>query len=151
MPRTITIRQFYGGLVGAAFWISGAIWYLYLWPRSLRRRIDSGEIDAFDGFAKLRKAPLFGYMLLLIALADLIGTLNYIRLFPDWIYLPLLPVVIIPMFFMVRALLRENRDNKTMNRSNQSMKPTPLGETSSACLPRHPAVAYLCLVRPHRT
>jgi hypothetical protein len=31
---------------------------------------------------------------------------------------------------------------------NQSMKPTPHSEISSACLPRHPAVAYLYLVRP---
>ena len=75
----------------------------------LRRRIDSGEIDAFDGVSKLRKAPLIGYMLLLVAIADLIGTLNYIGVFPDWIYLPLLAAIIIGMFFVVRALLRESR------------------------------------------
>lgn len=109
MPRTINIGQFYGGLVGAAFWILGAIWYLYISPRLLRRRIDTGEIDAFDGMAKLRKAPLIGYMLLLVAIADLIGTLNYIGVFPDWIYLALLPAVLIGMFFVVRALLRESR------------------------------------------
>jgi hypothetical protein len=34
--------------------------------------------------------------------------------------------------------------------SNQSMKPTAHCETTSACLPRHPAVAYLHLVRSHR-
>src|SRR5438876_7965634 len=32
--------------------------------------------------------------------------------------------------------------------SNQSMKPTAPFRKSSACLPRHPAVAYLLLVRP---
>jgi len=32
-------------------------------------------------------------------------------------------------------------------RPNQSMKPRPHGETSSVCLPRDPAVAYLFLVR----
>lgn len=31
--------------------------------------------------------------------------------------------------------------------SNQSMKPTPHLETNSARLPRHPAMAYLFLVR----
>jgi hypothetical protein len=109
MPRTINIAQFYGGLIGAAFWMFGATWYLYIWPRSLRRRIDSGRIDALDGLGKLRKAPLFGYMLLLVAIADLIGTLNYIGVFPDWIYLPLLAAIVIGMFFVVRAVLREIR------------------------------------------
>src|SRR6266481_1639158 len=78
MPRTINIGQFYGGLIGAAFWLLVAIWYLYVWPRSLRRRIDRGDIDAFDGLAKLRKAPLIGYFLLLIATADAVGTLDYV-------------------------------------------------------------------------
>src|SRR5438876_43814 len=32
--------------------------------------------------------------------------------------------------------------------SNQSMSQRPHCETSSVCLPRHPAVAYLFLVRP---
>src|SRR4029077_16413091 len=31
--------------------------------------------------------------------------------------------------------------------SNQSMSQRPLGKATSACLPRHPAVAYLRLVR----
>jgi hypothetical protein len=31
--------------------------------------------------------------------------------------------------------------------SNQSMKPTAPGEAISICLPQHPAVAYLYLVR----
>src|SRR5438132_14263809 len=92
--RTINIGQFYGGLIGAVFWMLAAIWYLYVWPRSLHRRIDRGDIDAFDGLAKLRKAPLIGYFLLLIAVADLIGTLNYIGVFGDWIYLPLLAAVV---------------------------------------------------------
>jgi len=35
--------------------------------------------------------------------------------------------------------------------SNQSLKPTALGEITSACLPRDPAVAYLFHVRPDRT
>jgi hypothetical protein len=109
MPRTINIGQFYGGLIGAGVWMLAAIWYLYVWPRSLRRRIDRGEIDAFDGLAKLRKAPLIGYFLLLIAIADLIGTLNYIGFFGDWIHVPLLVAVVIGMFFVVRALIRENR------------------------------------------
>jgi hypothetical protein len=109
MTRTINIGQFYGGLIGAAFWTFGAVWYLYISPRSVRRRIDNGEIDAFDGLAKLRKAPLVGYMLLLVAIADLIGTLNYIGVFPDWIYLPLLAAVAIGMCFVVRALIRESR------------------------------------------
>jgi len=107
--RTINVGQFYGGLIGAAFWMLGAIWYLYLWPRSLRRRIDRGDIDAFDGLAKIRKASLIGYLLVLIAIADLIGTLNYLGVFRDWIYLPLLAVVVISMFFVVRALIRESR------------------------------------------
>ena len=33
--------------------------------------------------------------------------------------------------------------------SNQSMKPTAHCDTISACLPRHPAVAYLCLIGRH--
>jgi hypothetical protein len=106
--RTINIGQFYGGLIGAAFWVLAAIWYLYISPRSLRRRIDRDEIDAFDGLAKIRKASLVGYMLLLIAIADVIGTLNYIGVFGDWIYLPLLAAVGIGMCFVVRALIRNN-------------------------------------------
>jgi hypothetical protein len=109
MLRTINIGQFYGGLIGAAFWMLVAIWYLYVWPRSLRRRIDRGDIDAFDGLAKLRKAPLIGYFLLLIAIADLIGTLNYIGVFGDLVYLPLFAAVLTSMFFVVRALIRESR------------------------------------------
>jgi len=109
MPRTINIGQFYGGLIGAALWVLVAIWYLYAWPRSLRRRIDRGDIDAFDGVAKLRKAPLIGYFLLLIAIADLIGTLNYIGVLGDWIYLPLLAAVVIAMLFVARRLWRQHR------------------------------------------
>jgi len=110
MPRTINIGQFYGGLIGVAFWMLVAIWYLYFWPRSLRRRIDRGDIDAFDGLAKLRKAPLVGYMLLLIAIADAVGTLDYIGAFGSpWVAIGLLFAVIISMFFVVRALIRESR------------------------------------------
>jgi hypothetical protein len=108
MPRTINIGQFYGGLIGAALFVLVAIWYLYAWPRSLRRRIDRGDIDAFDGVAKLRKAPLIGYFLLLIAIADLIGTLNYIGVLGDWIYLPLLAAVGIAMLFVARRLWRQH-------------------------------------------
>src|SRR4051794_15780939 len=35
----------------------------------------------------------------------------------------------------------------TRRPSNQSMKPMAPCEMRSVCLPRHPAVAYLCLVR----
>ena len=104
---TINIGQFYGGLIGAAFWIFAAVWYLYVWPRSLRRRIDRGDIDAFDGLAKLRKAPLFGYFFLLLAIADAIGTLDYIGAFGSpWVGIALLFVVVISMFFVVRRIWR---------------------------------------------
>jgi hypothetical protein len=33
MPRTINIGQFYGGLIGAVFWMLVAVWYLYVWLR----------------------------------------------------------------------------------------------------------------------
>ena len=122
--RTINIGQFYGGLIGAAFWIFAAIWYLYVWPRSLRRRIDRGDIDAFDGLAKLRKAPLVGYLLLLVALADVIGTLRYVGVFGDSaIDLLLLGPVLVGMLFAVRALVRESRRSDD-DGSNQSIKPT---------------------------
>src|SRR5437763_11727576 len=47
------------------------------------------------------------------------------------------------------VLFREmkSRPNIHPPPSNQSMKPTAHCEISSACLPRHPAVAYLLLVR----
>ena len=106
--RTINIGQFYGGLIGAAVWIFAAAWCMYIWPRSVRRQIERGDIDAFDGLAKLRKAPLIGYFLLLIAIADLIGTLNYIGVFGDWIYMPLLAAVVIGMFFVVRRIWRQH-------------------------------------------
>ncbi len=107
--RTINTGQFYGGLVGAALWILAAMWCLYLWPRSLRRQIDRGEIDAFDGLAKLRKAPLFGYMFLLICIADLISTLDYVGAFGNsGIGLALLGGVVIGLFFVVRALKRHS-------------------------------------------
>ena len=51
-------------------------------------------------------APLFGYMLLLTAIAGLIGTLNYIEVFGDWIYLPLLTVVVIGLFLVLRRIWR---------------------------------------------
>jgi hypothetical protein len=104
--HTINVGQFYGGLVGAGFWIVAAVWYLCVWPRSLRRRIDRGEIDAFDGLAKLGRAPLFGYMLLLTAMPIFFGTLNYIGVFGDWIYLPLLTVVVIGTFLVLRRIWR---------------------------------------------
>jgi len=110
MPRVINIGQFYGGLIGAAFWMLVAIWYLYVWPRSLRRRIDRGDVDAFDGLAKLRKAPLIGYSLLLLGIADAVGTLDYVGAFGSpWIGIALLFAVLIGMFFVVRALVRESR------------------------------------------
>jgi len=110
MPRTINIGQFYGGLIGAAFWMLAATWYLYVWPRSLRRRIDRGDVDAFDGLAKIRKASLVGYMLLLIAIADAVGTLDYVGAFGSpWVAIVLLSAVVISMFFVVRALIRESR------------------------------------------
>jgi hypothetical protein len=83
MTPGIPYGQFIGGLVGAALFIFGGMWCLYLWPRSIRRKIDRGEIDAFDGLARLRKALLFGYMLILLAIGDLLGTLNQIGFFGD--------------------------------------------------------------------
>jgi hypothetical protein len=56
---------------------------VYIWPRSIRRQIDRGEIDAFDRLAKLRKAPLFGYVFIFLAIGDLLGTRNQIGLFDD--------------------------------------------------------------------
>ena len=107
--RTINIGQFYGGLVGAAFWILIAIWYLYVLPRSLQRRIDRGDIDAFDGLAKLRKAPLFGYFFLLLAIADTIGTLDYLGAFGSvWVSVVLLCPVVISMFIVVRRIWRQH-------------------------------------------
>src|SRR5215468_10724115 len=108
MPRTINVGQFYGGLIGAGFWALLAIWYLYIRPHSIRRRIDRGDIDAFDRLAKLRQGTLIGYSLLLIAIFDLIGTLNYIGVFGDWICLPLLAAVLIAMFFVIRQLWRQH-------------------------------------------
>jgi hypothetical protein len=110
MPRTINVGQFYGGLIGAAIWMLVAIWYLYVWPRSLRRRIDRGDIDASDGLPKLRKAPLIGYFLVLIAIADAVSTLDYVGAFGSaWVGIALLAAVVISMFFVVRALIRESR------------------------------------------
>jgi len=110
MPRTINIGQFYGGLLGAAFWMLAAIWYLYISPRSLRRRIDRRDIDEFDGLAKIRKASLVGYMLLLIAIADAVGTLDYVGAFGSpWVAIVLQLAVVISIFFVVRALIRQSR------------------------------------------
>jgi membrane protein YdbS with pleckstrin-like domain len=107
--RTINIGQFYGGLVGAAVWIFVAIWYLYFWPRSLRGQIDRGDIDPFDGLAKLRKAPLFGYFFLLLAIADTIGTLDYVGSFGSvWVSVVLLCPVVISMFIVVRRIRRQH-------------------------------------------
>jgi membrane protein YdbS with pleckstrin-like domain len=105
--RTINTGQFYGGLVGAAFWILAAIWCLYVWPRSLRHRIDRGDVDAFDGLAKLRKAPFFGYFFLLLAMADAVGTLDYVGAFASpWVGVVLLFGVVISRFFVVRRIWR---------------------------------------------
>jgi hypothetical protein len=107
--RTINIGQFYGGLAGAVFWICLTIWYLYGWPRSLRRRTDRGDIDAFDGLPKLRKASLIGYFFLLIAIADAVGTLDYVGAVQTWVAIGLQFGVLISMFFVVRAIIRESR------------------------------------------
>jgi hypothetical protein len=110
MPRTINVGQFYGGLIGAAFWTLAAIWYLYISPRRLRRRIDRGDIDAFDGLAKIRKASLVGYMLLLIAIFDVVGTLDYVGAFGSpWVAIVLQSPVLISMFFVVGGLIKESR------------------------------------------
>jgi hypothetical protein len=104
--HTINIGQFYGGLMGAVFWIFAGIWCLYIRPRSIRRRIDRGDIDAFDRLAKLRKAPLFGYMFLLIAFFDLIHTLWYIGALGDSVDLALGGAVVVGMILVLRALYR---------------------------------------------
>ena len=105
--RTINIGQFYGVLIGAAFWIFAAVCCVYVWPRSLRRQIDRGDIDAFHGLAKLRKAPLFGYMFILITIADAIGTLDYVGAFGSpWVSVVLLCPVVISMFVVVRRIWR---------------------------------------------
>ena len=78
MPPKIPYWQFVGRLVGAAFFIFVGAWCL-----SIRRQIDRGKIDAFDGLTKLRKGSLFGYMFVLIAIGDVVGTLNQIRAFGD--------------------------------------------------------------------
>jgi len=112
--RTVNVGQFYGGLIGAAFWILAAVWYLYIWPRSLRRRIDRGDIDAFDGLAKLRKAPLFGYALLLLAIADAVSTLDYVGVFGnDWVGGVLLCAVAITMLIVVQRIWREHTKHRS--------------------------------------
>jgi hypothetical protein len=109
--RTINVGQFYGGLIGAAVWIFVAIWCIYIWLRSISRRINRGDIDAFHGFAKLRKAPLFGYFFLLLAIADTVGTLDYIGVFGNaWISSALLCPVVISMFIVVRRIWRQHTD-----------------------------------------
>jgi hypothetical protein len=107
--RTINVGQFYGGLVGAAVWILVAIWYLYLRPRSLRRQIDRGEIDAFDGLAKLRKAPLFGYFFILLAIVDTVSTLDYAGVFGNvWVSVILLCPVVVSMWVIALRIWREH-------------------------------------------
>jgi hypothetical protein len=107
MQAAIPYGQFVGGLVGAAFFVIAGAWCLYVWPRSIRRRIDRGDVDAFDGLEKLRKAPLFGYMFLLIAIADTVGTLDQVgALGRAWVGVVLLWVVVIAMFLVVRRLWR---------------------------------------------
>jgi hypothetical protein len=109
--RTINVGQFYGGLIGAAMWIFGAIWCIYIWPRSIRRQIYRGDIDAFNGLAKLRKAPLFGYALLLLAIADGVSTLDYVGVFGnDWVGGVLLCAVAISMLIVVRRICRQHAD-----------------------------------------
>jgi hypothetical protein len=110
--RTINVGQFYGGLIGAAFWIFGAIWCIYIWPRLIRRQIDRRDIDAFDGLTKLRKAPLFGYALLLLAIADAVSTLDYVGVFGnDWVSGVLLCAIAISMFVVVRRICRQNTND----------------------------------------
>jgi hypothetical protein len=81
MQHAIPYGQMLDDLFTPALLLLGGIWCIYFWPRSLRRQIDRGEIDAFHGLARLKKAPLFGYFAILLAIVTLVGTLERLGLF----------------------------------------------------------------------
>jgi hypothetical protein len=78
---TIPYAQFIGGLVDAGILVLFGVWFLYIWPRSIRKRMDSGALDEEDAHAHVKKAALFGYAFILFAIASLVGTLAQIGFF----------------------------------------------------------------------
>jgi hypothetical protein len=110
MTSGIPYSQYVAQLVGVALFIVGGVWCLFIWPRSIRRQIDRGEVDAFDGLAKLRKAPLYGYGLLLLAISDSITTLAQVDALPRNAFsIALVWVVMIAFVVVGRRLMRENK------------------------------------------
>jgi hypothetical protein len=60
--------QSYGELFSAALLVLGGIWVLYVWPRSVRRQIERGDLSEEDGQARLRMcSPSSGYTAFLLA------------------------------------------------------------------------------------
>jgi len=58
-----------GRLFSAALVALMGVWFLYVWPRNVRRQIERGDLSEEDGQARLRMCPpSSGYVLFLLAI-----------------------------------------------------------------------------------
>ena len=58
-----------GDLFSAALVALAGVWLLYIWPRSIRRQIERGDLSEEDGQARLRMCPpSSGYAAFLLAI-----------------------------------------------------------------------------------
>ncbi len=66
MIASIGTGQFIGACIDSGFWMCAGGYIVWLWPRRVRRDIESGKITAEEGAAKLKKFnPRLGYLVIL--------------------------------------------------------------------------------------
>jgi hypothetical protein len=69
----IPLSQLVGGMIETALILAGGLYLLLVWPRIIRRRVESGKLSEAEAQEKLRKpSPKLGYLLLFIAGGQLI-------------------------------------------------------------------------------
>jgi hypothetical protein len=82
MLLVVPAGQFYGGLLEDLVWITVALWLIFIRPRSIRRKVASGELRAADADAKSRKVhPLLGYALLFFGISQTYVSFSQVGLF----------------------------------------------------------------------
>src|SRR5947209_4676510 len=70
MTASIPTGQLIGSCVEYALWFAGGAYLAWVWPRRVRRDVQSGKITEEQGRAKLKKfSPLLGYLVMIAAIA----------------------------------------------------------------------------------
>jgi len=69
----IPLSQLVGGMIETALIFAGGLYLLLVWPRIIRRRVESGKLSEVEAQEKLRKpGPKLGYLLLFAAVGQFI-------------------------------------------------------------------------------